>query len=162
MGQLLPFVAAENAVVIVDDDVAVRDALSLLLRVDGFSTLTFGDGDSFLDALPGLAPTCVILDLHMPGSSGLTVLSRLTDLKFAAPVFVISGQSDIAMAVEAMKLGARDFLEKPFSASAMCWRRSHTAPRTRKRAAGSASARAPSRCIARASWTSSAPGMPPI
>lgn len=119
MGLMLPFVTPENPVVIVDDDVSVREALSLLLRVDGFSTRTFEDGDRFLEALAGLTPGCVILDLHMPGSSGLTVLSRLADLKFTAPVFVISGQSDVAMAVEAMKLGARDFLEKPFSAGAL-------------------------------------------
>jgi FixJ family two-component response regulator len=116
---MMPFVARDAPIAIVDDDVSVRDALTLLLRIEGFSSEMFADGDSFLEALQSATPSCVILDLHLPGSSGLTVLKQLADLRFAPPVFVMSGQSDIAMAVEAMKLGARDFLEKPFSASVM-------------------------------------------
>lgn len=119
MGQMLPFSFHNDPVAIVDDDASVRDALSLLLKIEGFSARTFGDGDSFLEALPTLTSACVILDLHLPGSSGLTILKQLSDLRFAPPVFVISGQSDIAMAVEAMKLGALDFFEKPFAASVM-------------------------------------------
>ncbi len=119
MGQMLSLVARDNPLAIVDDDASVRDALSLLLKIEGFSVRTFGEGDSFLEALPTFTPACVILDLHLPGSSGLAVLKQLADLRFAPPVFVISGQSDVAMAVEAMKLGALDFLEKPFAASVM-------------------------------------------
>lgn len=119
MGLMLPFMVRDAPVAIVDDDPSVRDALSLLLRIEGFASETFGDGDSFLEALRNGTPSCVILDLHLPGSSGLTILKQLADARFAPPVFVMSGQSDIAIAVEAMKLGARDFLEKPFSANAM-------------------------------------------
>lgn len=119
MGLMLPFVAREAPIAIVDDDASVRDALTLLLRIEGLSSETFADGDSFLEALQSVTPSCVILDLHLPGSSGLVVLRQLADARFVPPVFVMSGQSDIAMAVEAMKLGARDFLEKPFSASVM-------------------------------------------
>lgn len=111
--------AAEAPIFIVDDDALVRDALSLLLKIEAFQTQAFGDGDSFLEALRVVTPACVILDLHLPGSSGLAVLRQLADRQFAPPVFVISGQSDIAMAVEAMKYGAQDFFEKPFSGSAM-------------------------------------------
>jgi len=119
MGQMLPFAAPDSPVVIVDDDPSVRDALSLLLNIEGFSTRAFGEGDSFLEAVPSLTPACVILDLQLPGRSGLDVLKHLVCVRFTAPVFVISGHSDIATAVEAMKLGALDFLEKPFSAAVM-------------------------------------------
>lgn len=119
MGQMPPFGFRDTPLAIVDDDASVRDALSLLLKIEGFSARAFGDGDSFLEALPTFTPACVILDLHLPGSSGLATLRQLADLRFAPPVFVISGQSDVAMAVEAMKLGALDFFEKPFAASVM-------------------------------------------
>lgn len=119
MGEMLPFVLRNAPVVVVDDDPSVRDALLLLLRIDGFEAAAFGDGESFFDSLANSTPSCVILDLQLPGRSGLAVLKQLADMRFAPPVFVISGQSDIPMAVEAMKLGAIDFLEKPFSAGAM-------------------------------------------
>lgn len=119
MGQMLPFIGRDAPVAIIDDDASVRDALALLLKIEGFASETFGDGDSFLETLRNATPSCVILDLHLPGSSGLSVLRQLADARFTPPVFVMSGQSDIAMAVEAMKLGAQDFLEKPFSASVM-------------------------------------------
>lgn len=114
---MIPFVLHEGTLAIVDDDASVRDALSMLLKLEGFSSRTFGDGDSFLEALNSAAPVGVILDLNLPGRSGLDVLKRLASLRFEPPVFVISGQSDVALAVEAMKLGALDFFEKPFSAS---------------------------------------------
>ncbi|EKS34265.1 response regulator transcription factor [Afipia broomeae] len=117
MGQMLPIWDAPIA--IVDDDTSVRDALSLLLKIEGFAPEAFADGESFLGWLQSSTPCCVILDLQLPGRSGLAVLRQLSDIHFAPPVFVISGQSDVAMAVEAMKLGALDFLEKPFSAGAM-------------------------------------------
>lgn len=119
MGQMLPFATRDAPVVVVDDDPAVRDALLMLLRLDGFEAKAFGDGESFFESLHAVTPSCVILDLQLPGRSGLAILRQLADMGFAPPVFVISGQSDIAMAVEAMKLGAVDFLEKPFSAGVM-------------------------------------------
>jgi FixJ family two-component response regulator len=116
MGQLLA-INPDSPVFIIDDDPAVRDALTLLLKIEGFSTQAFGDGGTFFEALPAANPVCVILDLHLPGMPGLQILRQLSDMRFPAPIFIISGQSDVAMAVEAMKLGALDFLEKPFSAS---------------------------------------------
>lgn len=110
---------ASNSVCIVDDDIAVCDALTLLLRIEGFGPSAFTDGPAFLQALDRLRPACVILDLHLPGLSGLDVLQRLSAMRVTSPVIVMSGQSDIATAVEAMKFGAIDFLEKPFAASAM-------------------------------------------
>lgn len=116
MGQLLS-IAPDHPVFIVDDDASVRDALSLLLKIEGYETRAFGDGGSFLEALEGSSPSCLILDLHLPGLPGIEVLRRLSAIKFAPPIFVISGQCDVAIAVEAMKLGALDFLEKPFASN---------------------------------------------
>ena len=133
MGQLLSF-AAEIPVYVVDDDLSVREALALLLKIEGYTPQCFGDGASFLEAVRSTPPACVILDLHLPGSSGLDVLRDLAAARFAAPVLVISGGADVATAVEAMKFGALDFLEKPFSSEAIVdrvraavkvWRESH-------------------------------------
>ncbi len=109
---------AQNAIMIVDDDPSVRDALSVILSMEGFAVTAFETGDMFLNALAKTSsPACVLLDVHMPGQSGLEVLRSLQKRGFRAPVFVISGQGDIPMAVEAIKLGAHDFLEKPFDAN---------------------------------------------
>jgi FixJ family two-component response regulator len=116
MGQVLS-ISPDQPVLIVDDDASVRDALTLLLKIEGFVSQAYGDGDSFLEGLHRTKPCCVILDLHLPGISGLDLLRQLIALRCQAPIFVISGQSDIATAVEAMKLGAVDFLEKPFPAN---------------------------------------------
>jgi len=114
---MIPVALHEGTLAIVDDDASVRDALSMLFNLEGFSSVAFGDGDSFLEALNNVAPVGVVLDLNLPGRSGLDVLRRLAGQRFEPPVFVISGQSDVSLAVEAMKLGALDFFEKPFSAS---------------------------------------------
>ncbi len=102
---------------IADDDKSVSDALALLLRLEGFATQSFSDGHAFLDAVRLKPPACVILDLQLPGYSGLNVLRDLAEMRFAPPVIVIAGHSDIPTAVSAMKRGALDFMEKPFAAS---------------------------------------------
>ena len=108
---------SEPAVIfIVDDDPAVGDALSLVFALEGFKPRTFLNGDDFLAALAHERPACVLLDVHMPGRSGLDILKAMDVSKFPAPVFIISGQGDIPMAVSAIKLGAFDFIEKPFQA----------------------------------------------
>ena len=104
---------------IVDDDSAVCEALALLLKIDGFASRGFADALQFLESVQTMSPACVILDLYLPGLSGLDVLRALSDRHFAPPVIVISGQSDIATAVAAIKAGATDFIEKPFSGQAM-------------------------------------------
>lgn len=106
------------AVFIVDDDPSVRDALSLLLRIEGFAPRAFGDAGSFLEAFRQRQPACVILDVNLPDESGLRVLRELA-VERPPPVVVMSGQGDIATVVAAMKFGATDFLQKPFAASAM-------------------------------------------
>ncbi|MBS0532321.1 MAG: response regulator transcription factor [Proteobacteria bacterium] len=133
MGQLLPF-TSDAAVFVVDDDLSVREALKLILRIEGYAAQTFGDGTSFLEAVRRTSPACVILDLHLPGDCGLDILRKLALERFDSPILVISGRADIATAVEAMKFGALDFLEKPFSseviidrvrAAVRVWREAH-------------------------------------
>jgi len=133
MGQLLPFVS-DIPVFVVDDDPSVREALALLLKIEGYAPQTFGEGTSFLEAVRRTPPACVILDLHLPGDSGLDILRKLAIERFAAPILAISGGADVATAVEAMKFGALDFLEKPFSSDAIIdrvraavkvWREAH-------------------------------------
>ena len=108
--------SSAETIYIVDDDPAVRDALSVVFDLEGFDVKTFSDGETFLTAASQVVPSCVILDVHMPGRSGLEILKSLAPQTYEAPVFIISGQGDIPMAVEAIKLGAFDFIEKPFSA----------------------------------------------
>jgi two-component system response regulator FixJ len=111
----------ETEIHIVDDDSAVRDALRIIFEMEGFRVSTFADGAAFLAAVRTRTPGCVILDVHMPGRSGLEVLQELGP-NFSAPIFMISGQGDIPMAVEAIKHGAHDFLEKPFDADTVLTR----------------------------------------
>ncbi|MBV6658233.1 MAG: response regulator transcription factor [Devosiaceae bacterium] len=106
----------DQAVFIVDDDPAVRDALSVVFSLEGYDVETFDNGDAFLSALPNLPQACVLLDVHMPGRSGMEILRALGPDTYTAPIFIISGQGDIPMAVAAVKAGAFDFIEKPFDA----------------------------------------------
>lgn len=104
-----------NAIYIVDDDAAVRDALSVVFNMEGFVVETFSDGDAFLRSASKTHPACVVLDVHMPGRSGIEILKALNAEEYPAPIFIISGQGDIPMAVEAIRNGAFDFIEKPFT-----------------------------------------------
>jgi FixJ family two-component response regulator len=114
----LPF-SADVPVHVVDDDASVQDALALVLKVEGYAPYCFADGTSFLDAVRERIPACVLLDLHLPVRSGLDVLRDLGGLQRVPQVIVMSGRSDIATAVAAMRSGAADFIEKPFSANAI-------------------------------------------
>jgi two-component system response regulator FixJ len=113
--------AADN-VYVVDDDASVRDALSVMLTLEGFQVFGFADGESFLAAVRQHPPDCIILDVHMPGRSGLDILKELRHWPTAIPLFIISGQGDIPMAVDAIKNGALDFIEKPFHAETLVTR----------------------------------------
>jgi two-component system response regulator FixJ len=101
---------------IVDDDPAVRDALSVVFSLEGFGVSAYETADSFLEATRKAIPACVIVDVHMPGRSGIDLLKVLNAQHYPAPIFIISGQGDIPMAVSAIKYGAFDFIEKPFDA----------------------------------------------
>jgi two-component system, LuxR family, response regulator FixJ len=107
--------AAQPVVHVVDDDEGQRESLAFLLRSAGIEVRSFESAKAFLDVLPGAAPGCVITDVRMPDMSGIELLRRLKELKIGVPVIVITGHGDIALAVEAMKIGATDFFEKPFN-----------------------------------------------
>jgi two-component system response regulator FixJ len=100
----------------------VLNALTLVLSREGYRVTGFGEGASFLIAAKSRTPTCIILDVQMPGQSGLDILRELNAQHYPAPIFIISGVGDIPMAVEAIKNGALDFIEKPFDASTVVTR----------------------------------------
>jgi FixJ family two-component response regulator len=102
------------AVYIVDDDEALRSALDSLLRSIDLETRTFGSVRDFLDAHTGDRPGCIVLDVRLPGMSGLDFQSQLAELGVHLPVILMTGHGDIPMSVRAMKAGAVDFLPKPF------------------------------------------------
>lgn len=99
---------------VVDDDSAMRDSLRFLLRAAKLSVCEYDSAGSFLNALPQIKGGCVLTDVRMPGLSGIDLLRKLKSAKVDLPVIVMTGHGDITLAVEAMKEGAADFLEKPF------------------------------------------------
>jgi len=107
--------AADKTVHVIDDDEAMRDSLAFLLDVQGFETRLYESAAAFLAVLPDIAGGCVLTDVRMPGMSGLDLVRRLTAEKRDLPVVVMTGHGDIPMAVEAMKAGVVDFIEKPFA-----------------------------------------------
>lgn len=105
---------SDKIVYVIDDDPAMRDSLDFLLDSAGFKVALFDSAVSFLDAIPGLGFGCVISDVRMPGLDGIALLKRLKNDNKKFPVIIMTGHGDVPLAVEAMKLGAIDFLEKPF------------------------------------------------
>ncbi|MEN3288081.1 MAG: two-component system, LuxR family, response regulator FixJ [Bradyrhizobium sp.] len=106
---------AEKAkVYVIDDDEAMRDSLQFLLESSGFDVTLFDSAQGFLDALAGLAFGCVVSDVRMPGIDGIELLKRMKAARSSCPIVIMTGHGDVPMAVETMKLGAIDFLEKPF------------------------------------------------
>lgn len=103
-----------NEIFIVDDDPSVRETLSLVFKINGYEVTGFDGGASLLAAAHDRVPACILLDVNMPGPSGLDVLKELHAHDYPAPIIMISGESGIATAVDAIKLGAADFIEKPF------------------------------------------------
>jgi two-component system, LuxR family, response regulator FixJ len=99
---------------VIDDDEAARQSLAFLLRANAIEVQTYESGTAFLEAAPYLKSGCIITDVRMPEISGIELLRRLRELKIFLPVIVITGHGDVPLAVEAMKFGASDFLEKPF------------------------------------------------
>jgi len=106
-----------DEIFVVDDDPGVRAALSAVFSREGYRVTCFVDGTSFLAAARARTPACIVLDVHIPGRPGLEVLKELNAQNYAAPIFMISGRGDIPMAVDAVKNGAFDFIEKPFRGS---------------------------------------------
>ncbi|WEK06673.1 MAG: response regulator FixJ [Candidatus Devosia phytovorans] len=111
--------SADVVVHIVDDEEAVRNSLAFLLATSGFATRIHESATAFLQVAPGIRNGCLITDLRMPDIDGVELLRRLRDSNAMLPAIVISGHGDVQMAVEAMKNGALDFIEKPFSDDVM-------------------------------------------
>ena len=110
---------SEGTVFIVDDDLEVRQALALLMESVGLRTEIFESADRFLERFDPDRPGCLVLDVRMPGMSGLELQARLAAEKLHPPVIVITGHGDVPMAVRAVQAGAVDFIEKPFNDQAL-------------------------------------------
>jgi len=103
----------EPVIYVIDDDDAVRQSLEFLLKTAKLEVRSFDSAKAFLDVLP-VQSGCIITDVRMPDITGIDLLNKIKEMKLDLPVIVITGHGDIALAVEAMKIGAADFLEKPF------------------------------------------------
>ena len=104
---------AKPIVFVVDDDTSFRTAISRLLHAAGFSFRTFASATEFLQAPPTDQPGCIIVDLHMPGPSGLDFQTALAKMEYPLPLIFLTGHGDISASVQAIKQGAEDFLTKP-------------------------------------------------
>jgi two-component system, LuxR family, response regulator FixJ len=106
--------ADKTVIHVIDDDAAMRDSLVFLLDVNGFQPEAFESSADFLSRAASNAPACIVSDIRMPGMNGIELLRKLKSDGIACPVILITGHGDVALAVEAMKAGAIDFIEKPF------------------------------------------------
>jgi FixJ family two-component response regulator len=103
-----------DTVIVIDDDPEVREALQRLLRSVGLAVCSYGSVSEFLNAGRPDGPTCMVLDVRLPGKGGLAFQRELSDAGFSVPIIFITGHGDIPMSVEAIKGGAIEFLTKPF------------------------------------------------
>lgn len=110
---------AEPVVHVVDDDAAMRDSVSFLLESDGLHARTYESARALLDRRAELEPGCIVTDIRMPEMSGLDLVAELKRLGVPHPVIVLTGHADVSLAVQAMKAGVVDFLEKPFQDEAL-------------------------------------------
>ena len=99
---------------VIDDDDAARDSLAFLLETSGFPVQTYASAVAFLDQIADAEPGCIVSDMRMPGLTGLDLLRHLRTRQVNWPVIVITGQGDVALAVESIRAGAVDFIEKPY------------------------------------------------
>jgi FixJ family two-component response regulator len=110
-------VSEKPQIFVVDDDPAIRNLLVSIFERGGYEVVCFAEGESLLKAISLRTPHCILLDVHLPGKTGLNLLGELNDQGRAIPIFIISGKGDVPTAVEAIRNGALDFIEKPFRAS---------------------------------------------
>ena len=132
---------SRGEIFVVDDDPAVRETLTLVLSSGGYQVVCFADGAALLEVARDRTPAAILLDVHIPGKSGLDLLKELHGEDYPAPIFMISGQGDIAMAVSAIKNGALDFIEKPFRGSEIVARLDEAIEAYARRQAQSAASR---------------------
>jgi FixJ family two-component response regulator len=110
-----PPAKSDSLVIIVDDDEAMRESLVALVRSAGWRATAFASADEFLDQSVPAVPACLVLDVRMPGLSGLDLQEELATTSRQIPIIFLTGHADVPMTVRAMKAGAREFLTKPFS-----------------------------------------------
>ena len=110
---------AEPVIHVIDDDESAREALAFLIDCAGMQVRSYPSATAFLDQVASIGRGCIVTDVRMPGMTGIELLARLKDHGVSDPVIVITGHADVPMAIEAMKAGVADFLEKPFSDDAM-------------------------------------------
>src|SRR6266404_3901455 len=111
---LSPLSDAAAVVFVVDDDISVRESLELLIRCAGWTAETFPSAQEFLARPRAVAPSCLVLDVSMPGLNGLDLQQRVAAERTDMPIIFITGHGDVPMTVQAMKAGAVEFLTKPF------------------------------------------------
>ena len=120
---------------LVDDDDAIRRSVGFMLKTSGYHVRTYESGVELLKGAPGLEPGCILLDIRMPGMDGLEVQAALRDKGVNLPVIIMTGHGDVSLAVQAMKAGAVDFIEKPFEKAVLLSAIDHGVERLRKSAA---------------------------
>ena len=120
---------------LVDDDDAIRRSVGFMLKTSGYHVRTYESGVELLKGAPGLEPGCILLDIRMPGMDGLEVQAALRDKGVTLPVIIMTGHGDVSLAVQAMKAGAVDFIEKPFEKAVLLSAIDHGVERLRKSAA---------------------------
>ena len=120
---------------LVDDDEAIRRSVGFMLKTSGHDVRTYESGLELLKSVPNLEPGCILLDIRMPGMDGLEVQSALRDKGVTLPVIIMTGHGDVTLAVQAMKAGAVDFIEKPFEKAVLLSAIEHGIERLRQSAA---------------------------
>jgi FixJ family two-component response regulator len=123
--------SAATIVFIVDDDISVRESLELLVRSQGWQAETFESAKEFLDRPSALVPSCLVLDVSLPGLNGLELQKRVAAERTEMPIIFITGHGNVPMSVEAMKAGAVEFLTKPFSKDVLLSAIHHALDRSR-------------------------------
>ena len=111
--------AAEPVVHVIDDDETARESLEVLLDCAGLRVQAYESAVAFLEAVPAMEHGCIVTDVRMPEMSGVELIGRLKALGVPDPVIVITGHADVPLAIQAMKAGVADFIEKPFSDDAI-------------------------------------------
>ena len=109
----------EPVVFVVDDDQEMRDSLSDLFGAVGRRVVTFSSSEAFLQSFDPTGPSCLVLDVRMPGMDGIELLREMRERSLSVPTIVITAYGDVPMAVDALKLGARDFIQKPYRAQSL-------------------------------------------
>ena len=120
---------------LVDDDEAIRRSVGFMLKTSGFHVRTYESGIELLKSAPDLEKGCILLDIRMPGMDGIEVQKALKDKGVGLPVIIMTGHGDVSLAVQAMKAGAVDFIEKPFEKAVMLSAIEHGVERLKRSAA---------------------------